>query len=168
MKQRFQQNALLILAAVLILGLVGVMSFQSTRARRIKTVTIEPKGNQLLFADTSFTAAPGQKVKIVFNNTATIPAMYHNVVVLDTMDTRVITRVGQATIQNMEQIPTDPSILAHTPAAKPGETVEVTFTAPEEPGTYPYICTFPGHYDTMQGTMIVEDPKARTPREMRP
>jgi len=44
-----------------------------------------------------------------------------------------------------------------TEVAKPGETVEVTFTAPEEPGAYTYLCTYPGHWATMQGTMRVEN-----------
>ncbi len=47
------------------------------------------------------------------------------------------------------------AILAHTPMSTPGETVQVTFTAPSEPGTYRYICTYPGHYVMMQGTMTV-------------
>ena len=39
----------------------------------------------------------------------------------------------------------------------PGESVEVTFTAPDTPGDRPYICTFPGHYvGGMKGTLIVE------------
>jgi azurin len=45
-------------------------------------------------------------------------------------------------------------IIAHTPMSAPGETVTVEFTAPAE-GDYPYICTYPGHYMTMQGTMHV-------------
>ena len=48
-------------------------------------------------------------------------------------------------------------ILAHTSLAGGGETVEVTFTAPKEPGEYMYICTFPGHYAAgMKGTLIVK------------
>jgi azurin len=41
-------------------------------------------------------------------------------------------------------------VIAHTPMAKPGETTEVTFTAPAA-GTYPFICTVPGHYMLMKG-----------------
>jgi len=29
------------------------------------------------------------------------------------------------------------------------------FTAPDKPGEYPYICTFPGHWRIMQGVMKV-------------
>jgi plastocyanin len=48
-------------------------------------------------------------------------------------------------------------ILAATPLAGAGETVEVTFTAPATPGSYPYVCTFPAHYaGGMKGTLVVK------------
>lgn len=160
MTQHRPRNLSLGAFALTLLLIGGTLSLQSAWAQDPKTVTIEPKGNQLLFADTTFTARPGQEITIVFKNTATSAAMKHNVVVLDSMDDSVINRVGQAAIQegaDNEYIPDDPSIVAYTPLADPGETVEVTFTAPETPGKYRYICTFPGHYATMQGTMIVEE-----------
>jgi azurin len=49
----------------------------------------------------------------------------------------------------------DHDMVAHTPQAKPGETVDITFTAPDTPGAYPYICTTPGHYMMMKGVLTV-------------
>lgn len=120
-------------------------------------VTITPVGNEMRYEQTEFTVKAGETVTITFRNTADSPAMQHNVVVLRDQD--AINRVGTAALQagqEQEFIPEDEAILAHTPLAQPGETVQVTFTAPEEPGDYPYICTFPGHYTLMQGTMRVE------------
>lgn len=120
-------------------------------------MTMTPVGNQMLFEQTEFTVQPGQTVRITFENTATTPAMTHNVVFLRTRDD--IDPVGQAalTAADNEYIPASEMdrILAHTPLAEPGETVTVEFTAPSTPGDYPYICTFPGHYMMMQGTMTV-------------
>ena len=49
------------------------------------------------------------------------------------------------------------SILAQTKLAGGGETVEVTFNAPTEPGEYVYICSFPGHYlGGTKGKLIVK------------
>jgi azurin len=48
----------------------------------------------------------------------------------------------------------DRDMIEHTPLAKPGETSELTFTAPA-PGAYPYICTVPGHYMLMKGVLTV-------------
>jgi plastocyanin len=37
-----------------------------------------------------------------------------------------------------------------------GETSEVTFKAPATPGSYTYLCSFPGHYAMgMKGTLTV-------------
>ena len=36
-----------------------------------------------------------------------------------------------------------------------GEEEVIEFTAPTEPGIYPYICTFPGHALLMRGMMHV-------------
>lgn len=120
-------------------------------------MTITPVGNQMLFEQTEFEVQPGQTVRITFENTATTPAMTHNVVFVRSQED--IEPVGQAalTAADTEYIPASEEnrILAYTPLAEPGETVTVEFTAPSTPGDYPYICTFPGHYMMMQGTMTV-------------
>lgn len=119
-------------------------------------IVVRPDGDQLAFADTEFTVKAGEEVTLVFQNTATAAAMSHNVLVLTSAD--AINRVGQSAMAAgpaKEYIPDDEAVLAGTPVAAPGETVQVTFTAPSTPGEYPYICTFGGHYMMMQGTMMV-------------
>lgn len=123
----------------------------------VTEITIQPVGNQMQYAQTAFTVPAGEEITVTFENTATSPAMEHNVVVLTSDDDAVVNRVGQAAMgaADSEYVPDDEAILAATDMAAPGETVSVTFTAPSEPGTYRYICTFPGHYTVMQGTMTV-------------
>lgn len=127
-----------------------------------KTVTIHPKGNQMKFQETQFTVPAGKKVKVVFENTATSPSMQHNVLVLSKPPKQTFfKKVGEAGMSagaSNDYVPTDKGdlILAHTPISKPGETVSTTFTTPSEPGKYGYVCTYPGHWATMQGTMIVK------------
>jgi azurin len=120
-------------------------------------ITIRPVGDTMEYETTEFTVSPGQQVHLVFENTATSAAMRHNVVVVNS--TAAADSVGTAALMmppDSDYIPESSSIIAHTPLSSPGETVEVTFTAPEQPGTYPYLCTFPGHYITMRGQMIVQ------------
>ena len=119
-------------------------------------VTITPVGDEMKYAETEFTVAPGQTVRLTFRNTATSPAMSHNVVILQPgADANA---VGQAALSAADNgyIPAAMAdqILAHTPLSAPGQTVEVTFTAPAA-GDYPYLCTFAGHYAMMRGTMHV-------------
>ena len=48
------------------------------------------------------------------------------------------------------------SVLAYTFVVPPGGTHVTHFRAPAEAGAYPYICTFPGHWQAMQGVLVVE------------
>jgi azurin len=123
----------------------------------VTDVTITPVGNQLEFEQTEFTVPAGEEITLTFNNTATSAAMKHNVVLLTANEASVVNRVGQAALKaaDNEYLPEDDAVLAATALADPGETVTVTFAAPSDPGNYRYICTFPGHYVSMQGTMRV-------------
>ncbi len=53
-------------------------------------------------------------------------------------------------------IPESDDVLVYTDVVGPGETQTVFFNAPAEPGRYPFLCTFPGHWMVMNGEMIVE------------
>ncbi len=125
-----------------------------------ETVTIQPQGNQMKYKQTEFTVPADETVELVFENTASSPSMQHNVVLLNEEPSdEVFQRVGQAGVKagsTEEYVPDDPAVLDATSIAKPGETVSVTFTTPSDPGEYGYICTYPGHWATMRGTMIVE------------
>jgi azurin len=46
-------------------------------------------------------------------------------------------------------------VLWATGLLKPDENDTLRFKAPEKPDDYPYVCTFPGHWRTMNGTMHV-------------
>ena len=53
-------------------------------------------------------------------------------------------------------IPNDgKDVIAHTKMIGGGQSTSVTFTAPA-PGTYDFICSFPGHSGLMKGKFIVE------------
>ena len=48
-------------------------------------------------------------------------------------------------------------VLAATALAGPGETVDVTFKVPATAGSYPFLCTFPGHFAAgMRGNIVVK------------
>lgn len=129
-----------------------------------RTVTLKPKGNRMRYQQTEFAVSPGETVKVVFENVATSPSMQHNVVIVTSNDDEVFGEIGEAGTRagsKNDYIPQEENlreqVLAYTPMSKPGETVEVTFTAPTEMGEYGYLCTFPGHWATMQGTMYVKE-----------
>jgi azurin len=156
-------STLLIVAALLVTAGCGggdggsSGSSAESGSTAVTEVTITPDGNKMKYEQTEFTVPAGKEITLTFKNTATSAAMKHNVVLLTTAEKSVVSRVGQAGTQaaDNEYIPDDDAVLAATGLADPGETVSVTFTAPSDPGDYQYLCTFPGHYVSMQGTMTV-------------
>ena len=124
-----------------------------------ETVTLHPEGNQMIYKETEFSVPADTRVELVFENTATSPSMQHNVILLNESPSQEIFKeVGQAGVQagaTEDYVPDHAAVLAATPISKPGETVSVTFTTPSETGEYGYVCTYPGHWATMQGTMKV-------------
>jgi len=49
----------------------------------------------------------------------------------------------------------DSLMIAHTKMVGGGNTAELEFTIPQ-PGVYDFICSFPGHWGTMQGKIVAE------------
>ena len=47
-------------------------------------------------------------------------------------------------------------VLVHNDLLMPANTQTIHFNAPAQPGEYPYLCTFPGHWMVMNGVLVVE------------
>ena len=99
-------------------------------------------------------AEPNTKILLKFTNNATMPIMKHNIIVLN--DENAIDEVGKAAINAKDNRPDHPSIIAASNLIGPGEYTELEVNIPGKKGVYPYICTFPGHYQVMQGKIIVK------------
>lgn len=108
----------------------------------------------------TITAEPGEEIRIRLTSKGVIPkvAMAHNVVVVQ-IDTDIDTMLKEgAPFRETDFIPPPMmnKVIAKTALAGPGEMVQVTFTVPDKPGDYPFLCTFAGHYQAgMKGTLIV-------------
>jgi azurin len=55
----------------------------------------------------------------------------------------------------LQYVPEIGQILFSTKLVEPGETLRVRFRVPSQPGRYPYVCTFPGHWRIMNGILTV-------------
>ncbi len=122
------------------------------------TIVIEAN-NQLQFSVKEFTVAAGEEVTITLHNVGTLPkdTFGHNFVILTAgTDLEAFATEAMGNSAN-EYMPTDLSnVLAHTVLLGPDEKDTISFTAPTQPGQYEFLCTFPGHYGTMRGVMIVK------------
>lgn len=123
---------------------------------------VEMTGNdQMKFDVVAIDAKPGQKVTVTLKNAGTMPkvSMGHNFVLL-TADTDV-NKFVEAGTPHMGKDYIAPemagSVIAHTKLLGPGESDTISFAAPRKPGTYPYICSFPGHAAIgMKGVLTVQ------------
>jgi azurin len=148
---------LLMLAAFA--GCIPGWAADSTVAPRVVTIR-GGADNTMKFDVTSITAAPGEIIKVVLVNASTLPkaAMGHNWVLLAAGTDPVAFAAAVATEGENGYIPEKKDkILAYVGLLGPKETGEVTFTAPSEPGEYPFLCSFPAHCLVgMKGVLVVK------------
>ena len=119
-----------------------------------QTIEIESLGNQMKFNVPEIKAKRGSIIQIILKNNANMEIMKHNIVILNSVD--AIDDVGKEAINAENYLPKHDSIIAASNMIGPGETTELVIEIPNEKGVLPYICTFPGHYQVMQGRIIVE------------
>lgn len=128
------------------------------RQKDLLTVTVNCVPERLLFDTTRIDAKAGQPIKLVFRNPDATP---HNLVLVTQGALEEIGLAGNEMAKDPGGlakgfIPDSPKILHATKLLDPDTGEILRFHAPDEPGTYPYLCTFPGHWTVMKGELVVE------------
>lgn len=116
-------------------------------------------GDQMQFSEKEFLVKKGQEITLNFENKATLPkeSMGHNVVILQKNTDKQSFANEAINAKNTDYIPQSltSKIIAHTKLLGPGEKETIKFTI-QEAGNYPFICSFPGHWGSMNGVITVE------------
>lgn len=108
------------------------------------------------------TVTAGQPVVLHFQNEKC--PLQHNFLLVKPGTAAVVGALADAMLTDPEAmakhyLPDSPEILARsTRLVGIGQSDLIRFTAPAEPGDYPYLCTFPGHWRMMQGILRVVTP----------
>ncbi len=107
--------------------------------------------DEFQFTIDSLTATSGEEVTLRFTNNA-VTQQHNWVMVQDGTKDEVATGglVDPVNWLNAD----DPNVIASVRLLNPGESAQVTFTAPAA-GAYQFVCTYPGHNATMFGTFEV-------------
>ncbi|HSZ35191.1 MAG TPA: plastocyanin/azurin family copper-binding protein [Puia sp.] len=122
--------------------------------------SIQLKANEnMRFDKELFRVKAGKKISLIFKNTGAKSAasMTHNVVILksgvDIADFADVAHNAKAE----QYVPSslDSLIIAHTRMVSGGDSDQVEFIIPN-PGVYDFICSFPGHWGTMQGKIVAQ------------
>jgi azurin len=122
-----------------------------------RPITIAAAKN-LMYDKTELRARAGEPIRLTFNNPDAVP---HNWALVKPGALKEVGEQANKLIANPDAaashyIPKTDKVLAYTDVVEPYATFTIYFKAPEQPGRYPYLCTFPGHWMVMNGTMIVE------------
>lgn len=141
-------NALAVLAA----------EFEKASAALGDALVIQAVPNKMQFAPKELRVKAGAKVRLIFENP---DLMIHNLLILAPGSTEEIGALADKLAQQSDglargYIPESKKILHATPLVQPKQKAELIFTAPVVPGSYPLLCTFPGHWRIMRGVMVVE------------
>ena len=133
-----------------------------------QALRVQAVPNLMQFAPRELRVKAGAKVRLIFDNP---DLMMHNFVLVARGAGEEVGALADqlaADPNGMAKgyVPASPKVLLATPLVAPKTKAELTFDAPKEPGEYPYLCTFPGHWRVMRGVLIVsaEKPPVAPPR----
>lgn len=130
----------------------GVKPEQVTRSFEVGTDTDIPA-----FDQTELSVKRGDVVSLRFKNDSNpkLNYLFSWVLTKPGKDGEVILQADRAGLQQ-DFIPKTDDVLAASKLIRSGEADIVLFRAPDQPGDYPYISTFPGQGQAMHGTLKVE------------
>ncbi len=130
-------------------------------SKRLKRVRISTVPDKMLYDIRKVEVFAGQPVELKLVNEDRMP---HNLVVGRPGSLRQIGRAadaqgmtGDALTRNY--VPDVKGILHASPLVAEGTIEYLRFIAPDRPGRYPYVCTYPGHWQMMNGVMSVKRPE---------
>ncbi len=126
----------------------------AVRVVRIKTVAEEMR-----YDLKHFVTAAGKPIQLILQNEDLMP---HNLVVvqpgsLKEVALQAATMAPDAMTDGKQYVPAVPQVLFATKMIQSGKQERLTFTAPDTPGEYPFVCTYPNHWMRMYGVMVVVD-----------
>jgi putative heme-binding domain-containing protein len=99
----------------------------------------------------------GKPVEFVLENSDLMP---HNLCITLPGALEEIGLLSEANAQKpgfaeQQYIPTSPKILAKSKLLQPRDSQRLSFNVPKEPGVYPIVCTYPGHWRRMYAALYV-------------
>jgi len=131
-----------------------------TEAAAWKPVTLKTTAvpGKMSWDPKEFTVAPNAIVAIEMNNP---DSMQHNMLVCSPGSLSEIgvaaDKLGEGAIGKQRQyVPDSPKVLEIMGLTAPNTTGVLWFIAPAKTGTYPLVCTYPGHWRMMNGKLKVQ------------
>jgi len=124
-----------------------------------KQFVIKTIKDQMKYDIEKIEASPGDLIEIKFVND---DAMQHNLLIvkpgkLAIVGSRAEEFAKDTNAAERNYTPDMPEILAIIPMINPGKEYTLQYRIPDRVGNYPFVCTFPGHWQTMNGVIVVRE-----------
>ena len=134
------------------IGIGKVGSFVADKSMTLNTVP-----QKMAYDQTVLHAMAGQQLELILNNTDEMP---HNLVLIETGSLDAFGKLVDKFLQSpdaaaLDYVPKSRYVLGATKMLEPGESGAIRMQVPDQPGDYPFVCTFPGHWQMMQGVLKV-------------
>ncbi|MCR9200343.1 MAG: plastocyanin/azurin family copper-binding protein [Planctomycetaceae bacterium] len=102
-------------------------------------------------------AHAGESIELKLQNKDGMP---HNLVLVqpgayETIGKAAFAMLNDPTAIDRQYVPESDDVITHTAVVFPRESSSTKFVVPSEPGAYPFLCTFPGHWQSMRGQLVV-------------
>lgn len=148
-------------------GLASLLPVEEARRVRgelrelgVRVIRVGTLPERMSYDQDTLALAAGKPVQFVLENADLMP---HNFVIVQPGALEEVGLLGESTAQQpgaieRQYVPPSDKILLASQLVQPRGSQRLTFTAPRQPGVYPYVCTYPGHWRRMYGAMyVVED-----------
>lgn len=115
-------------------------------------------GPNLTYSTKELRVKAGELVQLTFVNPDVVP---HNWVLLKPGKLATVGELANKLVADPaaalnQYVPKSDAVLSYTDIVEPQKEFTIYFHAPQQPGRYPYLCSFPGHWMVMNGELIVE------------
>ncbi len=129
----------------------------------VRVIRIQTLPERMAYDKEVLVVKAGKPVEFIFEN---IDFMPHNFVIGKPGTMADLGKLAEDTAKDPDAaarhyVPKSPNVLLGSNLLQPREIQKLSFIAPKEPGVYPFVCTFPGHWMRMHGALyVVEDLEA--------
>ncbi|MFK7770395.1 MAG: PVC-type heme-binding CxxCH protein [Mariniblastus sp.] len=123
----------------------------------VRVIAIGTVPHRMIYDKEMIVVESGKPVEFRFSNTDSMP---HNFAITIPGALEEVGELGEATGRDADAmvrhyIPKSDKVLVGSKLLQPGEEEAISFDVKLEPGVYPYVCTYPGHWRRMYGALYV-------------
>lgn len=123
----------------------------------VRTIAVGTVVERMIYDKEKIVVQAGKPVEFRFSNTDNMP---HNFVIVKPGSLEEVGLLAESTAQEADArdrnfVPKSDKILLQSKLVNAGQSEAISFDVPAEPGMYPYVCTYPGHWRRMFGVLVV-------------